>query len=59
MLQICMGSYIVLSLFTFLLIWGALAKARQSDKTLSQKSKEDNKVREWIYSANLRLNSYD
>jgi len=58
MLLICIGSYIVLSLFTFLL-WGALAKARQSDKAVSQKSKQDKKVLEWVYSANLRLNSDD
>lgn len=59
MLQICIGSYIVLSLFTFLLLWGALAKAQRSDKVVSQKSKQDKKVLEWVYSANLRLNSDD
>jgi hypothetical protein len=57
MLQICIGSYIVLSLFTFLLLWGAIAKAPRSDKAVFQKSKQDKKVKEWAYFANLRLNS--
>jgi hypothetical protein len=56
MLHICFGIYIVISMFTFLFFWGILAKARRTDEETSQKSKQD-KIREWVYSANLRLNS--
>ena len=56
MLQICFGIYIVISMFTFLFFWGILAKARRSHEEKPQKPKQK-KIREWVYSANLRLNS--
>ena len=56
MLQICFGIYVVLGMFIFLFFWSILAKARRSDEEQPQKSKQ-NKIREWVYSANLRLNS--
>lgn len=56
MLQICFGIYLVLGMFTFLFFWSILAKTRPSDEENSQKSKHD-KIREWVYSVNLRLNS--
>lgn len=56
MLQICFGIYIVLGMFTFLFFWSVLAKARRSHEEKPQKSKHD-KISEWVYSANLRLNS--
>lgn len=56
MLQFCFGIYIVLGMFTFLFFWSILAKARRSNEEKPQKSKQ-NKIREWVYSANLRLNS--
>jgi len=56
MLQICFGIYVVLGMFTFLFLWSILAKARRSDEEKTQKSKQ-NEIREWVYSANLRLNS--
>ena len=56
MLQICFGIDVVLGMFTFLFLWSILAKARRSDEEKPQRSKQ-NKIREWVYSANLRLNS--
>jgi hypothetical protein len=56
MLQICFGIYIVISMFAFLFFWGILARTRRSDEEKPQKSKQD-KIRKWVYSANLRLNS--
>ncbi len=56
MLQICFGIYIVLGMFTFLIFWGTLAKARRHDEEKHLRSKQ-HKIREWVYSANLRLNS--
>jgi hypothetical protein len=56
MLQICFGIYIVIGMFTFLFFWGILAKAQRSDEEKPQKPKHD-KISEWVYSANLRLNS--
>ena len=56
MLQICLSIYVVLGMFSFLFFWSVLAKARRSYEEKHQKSKQ-NKIREWVYSANLRLNS--
>jgi len=56
MLQTCFGIYIVLAMFTFLIFWGTLAKARRYDEEKSPKSKH-NKISEWVYLVNSRLNS--
>ena len=56
MLQTCFGIYVVLGMFTFLFLWSILAKAQRSDDETPQTSKQ-NKLREWVDSANLRLNS--
>jgi len=32
MLQTCFGIYIVLALFTFLFVWGAIVKAKRYDE---------------------------
>jgi len=56
MLQTCFGIYIVVGMFTFLFFWSILARTQRSDEEKPQKSKQD-KIREWVCSANLRLNS--
>lgn len=57
MFQVCFGSYIVLSLFTFLFIWGALAKARRLEEGKIQKAEQEKEMKEWANLVNLRLNS--
>lgn len=55
MVQICIGSYLVLSLLTFLLLWRALAMGRQSDEVQAPTSKSAKPKEEELYPATLRL----
>ena len=44
MLQICIGSFIALSFFAFLLIWGALVMAGNADEAETQESRRAKKI---------------
>jgi len=56
MLQICIGSFIALSFFAFLLIWGALVMAGNADEAEIQESRRAKKIgRESVATASLRL----